>query len=189
MYFNTLTYLDPEGSSTLAVGEISPYKMNTEGAALHMNRNGLTVVISMVRPTALEVDAIRGEVSGRAGVVITGRLGFLVFDLGNGVKFECPFDAGVENPVNVPVHEDLTPESRYTLLIVGMDPTDRRIFALRFATVSPRATQLISKTLRRQMVEPVTTPQNIADIQQAYQRYPSVLDMIRVAAVFDKIGQ
>ena len=185
----SLTVMSPEGFSCFTVGETSPYKMPAEGAALHISPQGLTVVLSMSGPTALEIDAIRGKVPGRAGVVVTGRLGFLVFDLGNGVKFECPFDAGVENPDNVPVLERLTPESRLGLLIVASDPTDHRIFALRFCTLSPTATQLISQTFRKQMAEPVTRQQNIADVQSAYKRYPSVLDMIRAAAVFDTIGR
>lgn len=185
----SFTVMSPEGISCFTVGETAPCKMTTEGAALHVSPQGLTVVLSMPSPTALEIDAIRGKVPGRAGVMVTGRLGFLVFDLGNGVKFECPFDAGVEDPENVPVLENLTPESRLGLLIVASDPTDQRIVALRFTTLSPRATQLISQTFRKQMAKPVTRQQNIADVQSAYQRYPSVLDMIRAATVFDKIGQ
>jgi hypothetical protein len=180
---------DQKEFCSLAVGEISPFGISTEGAALHMNRNGLTVELSTVLPTAQEVEAIRGKVPGRAGVVVTGRLGFLVFNLGNGVKFECPFDAGIEDPANVPVLESLTPESRYGVLFVATDPTDRRIFGLRYATLSPRVTQLISQTLRKQIAEPVTTQRYIADVQRAYKRYPSVLDMISAATAFDKIGQ
>ena len=140
----SITVMSPEGFSCFTVGETAPYKMTTEGAALHISPQGLTVVLSMPSPTALEIDAIRGKVSGRAGVMVTGRLGFLVFDLGNGVKFECPFDAGVEDPNNVPVLENLTPESRLGLLIVASDPyrpTDYRV-ALRDAFSEGHAVDL-----------------------------------------------
>lgn len=180
---------DQKECLSLAVGDISPFAISIEGAALRMNPHGLTVELSTVRPTVQEVEAIRGRVPGRAGVVVTGRLGFLVFNLGNGVKFECPFDAGIEDPDNVPMLESLTPESRYGVLIVATDPTDRRIFALRYATLSPRVTQLLSQTLRKQIAEPVTRQRYIADVQKAYERYPSVLDMISAATAFDKIGQ
>ena len=55
-------------------------------AALRMNPHGLTVELSTARPTAEKVEAIRGRVPGRAGVVVTGRLGFLVFNLGDDIS-------------------------------------------------------------------------------------------------------
>lgn len=172
----------------IAVGKRFPIELNKDGAAMHFSSSGITLIVGLSRPTLNEREALSGKNTTRAGIAVCGRTGFLVFDFGGCMDFDCPFDLGLEKHENIPLPETVTSNSRYLLTIVGVDVTDNRVFHIRIASLSPRVSRHIFEIIRRQMAEPISFQENEQLVDAAYSRYPSAKSMRNIALAFDKLG-
>ena len=177
---------------SFAIGESFPYDLPHEGSFLMFGPSGPTVVFNIEAPDEYEKSALRAGHPTRIGLLQTGRLGWLLFNFGEGFVFDVPFDAGIEPPdCIVPFHEFHSVAAinkSMPLLLLGVDSSTGKVFGIRLLTPSNRISSLFVKKVLEQALRPITLDQLRESVVDAYKRYPSVKAMIANAVGMDKAG-
>lgn len=190
--FEAESVLGVQEICAFSVGERFPYSLPHEGSFLMFGPSGPTVVFNISAPDEYEKSALRAGHSTKIGLSQTGRLGWLLFNFGEGFVCDVPFDAGIEPPDSLaPFHEFrsvATANTRMSFLLVGVDASTGRVFGLRLLTASSRISSLFVKTVLGQASNPITFGQLRESVLEAYKRYPTIKAMIANAVGMDKAG-
>jgi len=178
-----------EGLELISVGKSLPNPFPGEGPRLLMQKSGLSVVINIHNPDQYEVNALsKSSHPMKIGYASYDRLGILILDFTD-FSFDLPFDAGIENAVNIPDLTIKTEKERISILVISADSLrSHKVIGIRGITMSPRVSRLVADKIAKQASSPISRNQYGALVEEMYRKFPTIKDIKKSAIAFDKAG-
>jgi hypothetical protein len=152
------TYTESNNSQPMVIGIGLPYpaELPRAGVLAQFSSLGISLLFALPEPSQKEKAQFDREHPVKIGIAKFDRIGVLIIDFGEGISIDTPFDAGVENPVDVSDLSGITDQSQLTFFMIGIDTSDgNKVFGLRSVTASKRVSREFFKRVIDQVANPV----------------------------------
>lgn len=177
-------------ANTLAIGQSLKNIQIGECAVLSFSPAGIVVYIGMGNPSSLEEKCFKSESEFTVHYCKYERIGALIYDFGNGIRFDTTFDAGIENPSNIPDYDLIANECGITITLVGIDIANKnRVFGLRFVSLPENISKKIVEKIQEQVKNPCDAETSKASVNRLYQSFSTIQSLKGIALAKCSFGK
>lgn len=168
-------------------GKVPSEFPDVEGGRLIFLGGTVVFAVGLIRPTSLEVDVMNDR-QLTIGVAEYERLGVLLFEYDGGLTFEPTFDVGIERNENIPKYTFSSISDRIPIAIIAYDIRSRRIFTIRYCSLSPAASRVFANITEKQAVSRIDRVEHYVRVNNLYSRVSCFDSMKKIALVMDCVG-